>query len=142
MPNRDQTALPITTSRRLGYDQLVVATGAVSTPADPQAGPAGPAARPCPARATSRGDFLQFIGRLPPGMRRQEGVPPVVARTVEVDLPAQTTLEQAIVALLKLRRGDLPGDATLDQSAVLRFEYTTCEAATPAVPPEEITPQE
>jgi hypothetical protein len=75
-------------------------------------------------------------------MRRQEGVPPVVARTVEVDLPAQTTLEQAIVALLKLRRGDLPGDATLDQSAVLRFEYTTCEAATPAVPPEEITPQE
>jgi hypothetical protein len=42
----------------------------------------------------------------------------VAARTVEVDLPDQTTLDQAIVALLKLRRGDVPGDATLDQSAV------------------------
>jgi hypothetical protein len=41
----------------------------------------------------------------------------VAARTVEVDLPAQTTLDQASVALLKLRRGDVPGDATLDQSA-------------------------
>src|SRR6266568_3009881 len=30
---------------------------AAGTPADPQAGPAGPAARPCPARVTSRGDF-------------------------------------------------------------------------------------
>jgi hypothetical protein len=42
------------------------------------------------------------------------------------------------VALLKLRCGDVPGDATLDQAAALRFGYTTSEeAATPAVPPEE-----
>ena len=66
----------------------------------------------------------------------------MAARTVEVDLPAQTTLDQAIVALLKLRRGDVPGDATLDQSAVLRFAYTTSEEATPAVPPEDLTPKE
>jgi hypothetical protein len=66
----------------------------------------------------------------------------VAARTVEVNLPAQTTLDQAIVALLKLRRGDVPGDATLDQSAVLRFAYTTSEEATPAVPPEDLTPEE
>ncbi|HZD00005.1 MAG TPA: hypothetical protein VFA46_07380 [Actinomycetes bacterium] len=66
----------------------------------------------------------------------------MAARTVEVDLPAQTTLDQAIVALLKLRRGDVPGDATLDQSAVLRFAYTTLEEATPAVPPEDLTPEE
>jgi len=65
----------------------------------------------------------------------------VGARTVEVDLPAQTTLDQSIVALLKLRRGDVPGDATLDQSAVLRFGYTTSEEATPAVPPEDLTPE-
>jgi len=58
----------------------------------------------------------------------------VAARTVEVDLPAQTTLDQAIVALLKLRRGDVPGDATLDQSAVLKFEYLNSEEATSAVP--------
>ena len=64
----------------------------------------------------------------------------MAARTVEVDLPAQTTLDQAIVALLKLRRGDVPGDATLDQSAALRFAYTTSEEATPAVPPEDLTP--
>jgi hypothetical protein len=66
----------------------------------------------------------------------------VAARTVEVDLPAQTTLDQAILALLKLRRGDVPGDATLDQSAVLRFAYTTSEEATPAVPPENLSPEE
>jgi hypothetical protein len=66
----------------------------------------------------------------------------VAARTVEVDLPVQTTLDQAIVALLKLRRGDVPGDATLDQAAVLRFVYTTSEEATPAVPPEDLTPEE
>jgi len=67
----------------------------------------------------------------------------VAAHTVEVDLPAQTTLDQAIVALLKLRRGDVPGDATLDQSAVLRFgSTTTSEEATPAVPPEDLTPEE
>jgi hypothetical protein len=66
----------------------------------------------------------------------------VAARTVEVDLPAQTTLDQAIVALLKLRRGDVPGDATLDRSAVLRFAYTTSEEATPAVPPEDLSPEE
>jgi hypothetical protein len=66
----------------------------------------------------------------------------VAARTVEVDLPAQTTLDQAIVALLKLRRGDVPGDATLDRSAVLRFEYIASEEATPAVPPEDLTPEE
>ena len=65
----------------------------------------------------------------------------MAAHTVEVDLPAQTTLDQAIVALLKLRRGDVPGDATLDQSAVLRFGYTTSEEATPAVPPEDLTPE-
>ncbi len=58
----------------------------------------------------------------------------MAARTVEVDLPAQTTLDQAIVALLKLRRGDVPGDATLDQSAVLKFEYLNSEEATSAVP--------
>jgi hypothetical protein len=43
----------------------------------------------------------------------------VAARTVEVDLPAQTTLDQSIVALLKLRRGDVPGYATLNLSPVL-----------------------
>ncbi len=41
-----------------------------------------------------------------------------------VDLPAQTTLDQAIVALLRLRRGNVPGDATLTQAANLQFEYT------------------
>jgi hypothetical protein len=66
----------------------------------------------------------------------------VAAQIVQVDLPAQTTLDQAIVALLKLRRGDVPGDATLDQPAVLRFEYTTSEGSTPMVPPQEITPEE
>jgi len=66
----------------------------------------------------------------------------VAARTVEIDLPTQTTLDQAIVALLQLRRGQVPGDATLDQSAVLRFEYTTPDEATPEVaPPEDITPE-
>jgi hypothetical protein len=74
--------------------------------------------------------------------QRREGDLPVAARTVEVDLPAQTTLDQAIVALLKLRRGEVPGDATLAQAAALRFDYTTSEAATPAVPPEEITPEQ
>jgi hypothetical protein len=69
--------------------------------------------------------------------------PAVAARTVEVDLPTQTTLDQAIVALLQLRRGQVPGDATLDQAAVLRFEYATADAATPEVlPPEDITPEE
>jgi hypothetical protein len=68
--------------------------------------------------------------------------PAVAARTVEIDLPAQTTLDQAIVALLQLRRGQVPGDATLDQSAVLRFEYATADEATPEVPPpEDITPE-
>ena len=77
-------------------------------------------------------------------MRRARGERglPVAARTVEVDLPAQTTLDQAIVALLKLRRGDVPGDATLEQAAALRFDYTISKAATPAVPLEEITPEE
>ena len=56
---------------------------------------------------------------------------PVAARTVEVDLPAQTTLDQAIVALLKLRRGDVPGDASLDQPAGLKFVFATLEEATP-----------
>jgi hypothetical protein len=56
-------------------------------------------------------------------------------------LPAQTTLDQAIVALLQLRRGQVPGDATLDQAAVLRFEYATSNEATPEVPPEDITPE-
>lgn len=55
----------------------------------------------------------------------------MAARTVEVELPAQTTLDQAIVALLKLRRGDVPGDATLDQPAVLKFVFATLEEATP-----------
>jgi hypothetical protein len=66
----------------------------------------------------------------------------VAARTVEVDLPAQTTLDQAIVALLKLRRGDVPGDATLDQSAVLGFAYTASAEVTPAAAPEDLTPKE
>jgi hypothetical protein len=61
----------------------------------------------------------------------------MAARTVEVDLPAQTTLDQAIVALLKLRRGDVPGNATLEQTAALRFDYTISEEATPTVPPED-----
>jgi len=84
---------------------------------------------------------LQFTGTLPAGNAKRGRDPPVVARTVEVDLPAQTTLDQAVVALLKLRRGDLPGDATLDQSAVLRFEYTSCEPATPAVHPRRSRPR-
>jgi hypothetical protein len=66
---------------------------------------------------------------------------PVAARTVEVDLPAQTTLDQAIVALLKLRRGKVPGDATLQQDAALRFGYTIPQQATPAVPPEDTMPK-
>ncbi len=66
----------------------------------------------------------------------------MAARTIEVDLPAQTTLDQAIVALLKHRRGDVPGDATLDQSAALRFEYTTSEEAAAEVPPEDLTPED
>jgi hypothetical protein len=70
--------------------------------------------------------------------------PAVAARTVEIDLPAQTTLDQAIVALLQLRRGQVPGDATLDQAAVLRFDYATSDEATPEVPPppEDITPED
>jgi hypothetical protein len=47
------------------------------------------------------------------------------------------------VALLQLRRGQVPGDATLDQSAVLRFQYATSDEATPEVlPPEDITPEQ
>jgi hypothetical protein len=65
----------------------------------------------------------------------------VAARTVEVDLPAQTTLDQAIVALLKLRRGKVPGDATLQQAAALRFGYTIPQQATPAVPPGDTMPK-
>jgi hypothetical protein len=72
---------------------------------------------------------------------KAEEMGPVAARTVEVDLPAQTTLDQAIVALLKFRRGDVPGDATLDQPAVLRFEYVTSKEATPEVSREDLTPQ-
>ncbi len=69
--------------------------------------------------------------------------PAVAARTVEVDLPTQTTLDQAIVALLQLRRGQVPGDATLDQSAVLSFQYATSDEATPEVPPpQDITPEQ
>ena len=69
--------------------------------------------------------------------------PAVAARTMEVDLPTQTTLDQAIVALLQLRRGQVPGDATLDQSAVLSFQYDTSDEATPEVlPPEDITPEQ
>ncbi len=49
--------------------------------------------------------------------------------TATVDLPAQTTLDQAIVALLRLRRGEVPGDATLTQAAILRFEYLQRAAA-------------
>ena len=68
--------------------------------------------------------------------------PAMAARTVEIDLPAQTTLDQAIVALLQLRRGQVPGDATLDQAAVLRFDYATSDEAPPEVPPpEDITPE-
>jgi hypothetical protein len=69
--------------------------------------------------------------------------PAVAARTAEIDLPTQTTLDQAIVALLQLRRGQVPGDATLDQPVVLRFEHTTSDEATPEVPPpKDITPEE
>ena len=66
----------------------------------------------------------------------------MAVHTVEVDLPTQTTLDQAIVALLKLRRGDVPGNATLEQDAFLQFDYLTSEEATPAVPPQDITPEE
>jgi hypothetical protein len=75
-------------------------------------------------------------------MGRQRGDLLVAVRTVEVELPSQTTLDQAIVALLKLRRGDVPGDATLKQSAALRFDYTISKEATPALPPEDPTPKE
>jgi hypothetical protein len=77
-------------------------------------------------------------------MRRQrrEGDLPVAVRTVEVELPSQTTLDQAIVALLKLRRGDVPGNATLEQAAALRFHYTSTEEAMPTVRPEDITSEE
>ena len=69
--------------------------------------------------------------------------PAVAARTVEVDLPTQTTLDQAIVALLQLRRGQVPGDATLDQSAVLSFQYATSDEATAEVPPPaDIAPEQ
>jgi hypothetical protein len=69
--------------------------------------------------------------------------PAVAARTAEIDLPTQTTLDQAIVALLQLRRGQVPGDATLDQSAVLKFEYATSDEATLEVPPPgDITPED
>jgi hypothetical protein len=57
-------------------------------------------------------------------------------------LPSQTTLDQTIVALLKLRRGDVPGNATLEQAVALRFDYTVSEEATPAAPPEDLTPEE
>jgi hypothetical protein len=53
--------------------------------------------------------------------------------TATVDLPAQTTLDQAIVGLLRLRRGDVPGDATLTQAAILQFEYA--QRATPSATP-------
>ena len=47
------------------------------------------------------------------------------------------------MALLQLRRGQVPGDATLDQPAVLRFEYATSDEATPEVPPPgDITPED
>jgi len=49
----------------------------------------------------------------------------MATRSVEVDLPPQTTLDQAIEALLKHRRGDVPGDATLQQAAVLQFAFAT-----------------
>jgi hypothetical protein len=73
---------------------------------------------------------------------RGRGAPPVAARTVEVDLPADATLDQAIVALLKLRRGEVPGDASLEHAAVLTFEYTTSKRANPAVSSQELTPEE
>jgi hypothetical protein len=65
----------------------------------------------------------------------------VAVHTVAVDLPVQTTLDQAIVALLKLRRGKVPGDATLQQSVALRFEHTVSEETTPAVRSQDITPE-
>jgi hypothetical protein len=65
----------------------------------------------------------------------------MTVRTVEVDLPAQTTLDQAIVALLTPRRRDVPGDATLVQPAVLLFEYTAKEA-TPETASEDVTPEQ
>ena len=46
------------------------------------------------------------------------------------------------MALLQLRRGEVPGDATLDQAAALRFDYLGSEEATPEVPPEDLTPEE
>ena len=66
----------------------------------------------------------------------------MAVRTATVDLPAQTTLDQAIVALLKLRRGEVPGDATLQQAAGLRFNYTLPEQTTPRVPTQDHTPEQ
>jgi len=68
--------------------------------------------------------------------------------TATVDLPAQTTLDQAIVALLRLRRRDVPGDAALEQAAILQFDYarhaTTAEEDAAPSDPEAIafTPKE
>ncbi len=48
----------------------------------------------------------------------------------KADLPAQITLDQAIVALLTLRRRNVPGDAILDHATVLRFHYAMREEGT------------
>lgn len=48
--------------------------------------------------------------------------------TETVELPARTTLDQAIVALLRLRRRDVPGDATFEQAATLQFGYAQLAA--------------
>jgi len=56
----------------------------------------------------------------------------------KVDLPAQITLDQVIVALLTLRRRNVPGDAILDLAAVLRFEYAMREEGTAEVMSEDI----
>ncbi len=56
----------------------------------------------------------------------------------KADLPAQITLDQAIVALLTLRRRNVPGDAILDQATVLRFQYARREEGTAEVMSEDI----
>lgn len=56
-------------------------------------------------------------------------------RRATVDLPVQATLDQAIEALLRLRRGEVPGDAALTQAARLQFEYEQRPPAAAGQPP-------
>jgi hypothetical protein len=90
---------------------------------------------------TLRDSVRRFVRPAGNGQSEETWELPVAVHTVAVDLPVQTTLDQAIVALLKLRRGRVPGDATLQQSVALRFEHTVSEETTPAVRSQDITPE-